>query len=135
MNNSTAHCPAVVTYETAFAGRNDPTFDHIGCFGAYQTGPAGDNITTILRACCNDTVIVVNNEWLYNQDNPSYVTAGITATSPRIGSTPKQATGSTEPRSASGLMGKTKNTQPTSRANTVSSVSRRGRRAVQGGWG
>ncbi|KAH8911444.1 hypothetical protein BR93DRAFT_965231 [Coniochaeta sp. PMI_546] len=72
MNNSTASCPAVSTYDTTFDGPNNPTTDHIGCFGAYQTGPAGINVSQTLRECCNNTVIIVNNNGIYDRDNPSY---------------------------------------------------------------
>jgi len=72
MNSSIASCPAVATYDTTFYGPNNPTTDHIGCFGAYQTGPSGVNVSQTIRECCNNTVTVVNNDGIHNKDDPSY---------------------------------------------------------------
>ncbi|OIW23057.1 hypothetical protein CONLIGDRAFT_687131 [Coniochaeta ligniaria NRRL 30616] len=62
MTNSTAFCPAVATTGATFGGDIHPYVDHIACYGAYQTGVAGDNTSYALRTCCNSTVDVVRDE-------------------------------------------------------------------------
>jgi hypothetical protein len=70
MNPSNVSCPAVATYETTFIQPNNPTLDHTVCLGGYQTGAAGANISRVLGACCNSTVVVVQDSALYNSDHP-----------------------------------------------------------------
>jgi hypothetical protein len=72
MNHSTnATCPALENVNTISSTEN-PTIDHIACFGAYQPGVAGANVSQTLHECCNNTVAVAKNIYITNRDDPSY---------------------------------------------------------------
>ncbi|OIW23058.1 hypothetical protein CONLIGDRAFT_650159 [Coniochaeta ligniaria NRRL 30616] len=61
MNNSTSACPAVGS-TGLYTLSNNPTVDHIACYGRYQTGVAGENTSATLTKCCNNTVVVTRND-------------------------------------------------------------------------
>ncbi|KAB5586288.1 hypothetical protein GE09DRAFT_1235585 [Coniochaeta sp. 2T2.1] len=59
-NNS---CPATGrTQILGFVEGRTPVSYHIVCMAPYTPGPVGDNITRVLRGCCNDTVQVVTDD-------------------------------------------------------------------------